>query len=71
MPNRIKGYIHDPKEEGGPYIAVVLCPNNEPTITLHKSYAEAERELSHKVAEMKEIILSHRVRGEMPAGPKD
>ena len=59
---RIRGYIHDPKEPDGPYIAVVLDANSEPLVTLHRSYAEAERELESKLAVQRQTTLSHQAR---------
>lgn len=58
-PVEVKGYIHDPKEAGGPYIAVVLTGGREPTVTLHKSYAEAERELEARLAHLKKTTIAH------------
>lgn len=55
--SRSKGYIHDPKEPGGPYIAVVLAANDEPSVTLHNSYSEAEAELARKLADISQTTL--------------
>lgn len=54
---RSRGYIHDPKEQGGPYIAVVIDADNVPSVTLHKSYAEAERKLESAMADVKQTTL--------------
>jgi hypothetical protein len=64
VPRRYRGYIHDPKEDDGPYIAVVLAPDKAPVITAHSSYAEAERELEHKLADLKQTILASRPRAD-------
>ena len=58
----IVSYVHDPKETGGPYIAVMLRPGGEPLVTVHKSHAEAARELARQAAELKQTTL-YRSRG--------
>ena len=59
----VVGYVHEPKERGGPYIAVVLRPGGEPAVTIHKSHAEAEREIARAIADLRQTSL-YRLRGD-------
>ena len=62
-PARVKGYVHEPKMEGGPYIAVVLIPEGAPAVTVHKTQEEAELQLNRTSALMKQTTHS-RLRGD-------
>lgn len=70
-PDRTQGivsYVHDPKELGGPYIAVVFRPGGEPSVTVHKSREEADRQIARQAANLKQTTFHHS-RGDGPSNP--